>query len=84
MSNIKTAISLQEELCEQTEQVARELHISRSRLVALALKEFLQRYENQRLIEQINAAQANLGDDSEEDSWREGVRKHQQRMFGRD
>ena len=58
MANVKTAISIQQPLFEQAEALARELHISRSRLFALAVEDFMQRYENQRLLERINDAYA--------------------------
>ena len=58
MANVKTAISIQQSLFEQAEALARELHISRSRLFALAVEDFMQRYENQRLLERINDAYA--------------------------
>ena len=56
MANVKTAISIQQSLFEQAEALARELRISRSRLFALAVEDFMQRYENQRLLERINDA----------------------------
>ena len=58
MANVKTAISIQQSLFEQADALARELHISRSRLFALAVEDFMQRYENQRLLERINDAYA--------------------------
>jgi metal-responsive CopG/Arc/MetJ family transcriptional regulator len=56
MGNIKTAISIQERLFEQADALAREMNISRSRLFALALQEFIQRYQNQKLLDEINSA----------------------------
>lgn len=56
MNSIKTAISIKEPLFQRADNLARELNISRSRLFALALEEFLKRYENQKLLESINAA----------------------------
>ena len=58
MPNVKTAISLQQSLFEQAEALAREMHISRSRLFTLAVEDFIQRYGDQRLLEHINAAYA--------------------------
>jgi len=55
MSTVKTAVSLDKSLFAQVEAIAQEMQVSRSRLVALALEEFVGRRENRRLIEQINA-----------------------------
>ena len=56
MATIKTAISLQDSLFEQVEDLARDLKVSRSQLVALALEEFVHRHQNQQLLESINRA----------------------------
>jgi metal-responsive CopG/Arc/MetJ family transcriptional regulator len=66
MSNVKTAISLQEELFDQAEQIAREMNISRSRLFALALEEFITRQRNRQILEQINAAYSDGLDEGEQ------------------
>lgn len=56
MVNVRTAISLQKSLFEEAEAIARELKVSRSRLMAIALEEFIRRHQNQQLLEKINAA----------------------------
>jgi metal-responsive CopG/Arc/MetJ family transcriptional regulator len=56
MSQVKTAISIQESLFQATEAIAQELHLPRSQVVALALEQFVRRYQNKKLLEQINAA----------------------------
>ena len=56
MSVVKTAISLQAHLFQQVEKLAGDLNLSRSGLVAIALQEFIERHENKRLLEQLNAA----------------------------
>ena len=66
MANIKTAISLQKSLFERADALARELEISRSRLFVLAVEEFIQRYENQKLFEEINAAYDDVPDPEEQ------------------
>ncbi|HXV42721.1 MAG TPA: hypothetical protein VEC96_06630 [Anaerolineae bacterium] len=65
-NNIKTAISLQKSLFEQVEALAHELNVSRSRLFVLALEDFIRRYHNQQLLEQINNAYDDLPDLSEQ------------------
>jgi predicted transcriptional regulator len=54
MANIKTAISMQSSLYEKIGELARKLKIPRSRVLVLALEEFVQRQDNQLLLAQIN------------------------------
>ena len=56
MSVVKTAISMQESLFQEMEKLAAELEISRSRLLTLALEEFIERRENLNLLAALNAA----------------------------
>jgi len=56
MPNIKTAVSLHERLFRQTELLARDLKLSRSRLFAVALEEFIERHRNRDLLDKINKA----------------------------
>lgn len=65
MANVKTAISLQKSLFEQAEALASEMKISRSRLVALALEEFIRR-QNQQLMDKINASYPEPPDSQEQ------------------
>jgi len=65
MSVIRTAISLQKGLFEEMVEVATELSLSRSKLMADALKEYLERHKDQRLFDQLNAAYED--DEQEED-----------------
>ncbi len=46
MATIKTAISLQDSLFAQVNELAQKLNVSRSQVIALALEEFVQRYLN--------------------------------------
>lgn len=66
MGNIKTAISIDEPLFEQVDNLAHELNTSRSRIFALAVTEFIQRHKNQKLLEAINAAYADVPEVKEE------------------
>ncbi|MCI5188682.1 MAG: ribbon-helix-helix protein, CopG family [Candidatus Electrothrix sp. AS4_5] len=56
MSGIKTTISLDEHLFNEVKETARDLNTSRSRVIRLALLEFMERRKNQRLLEQLNKA----------------------------
>jgi metal-responsive CopG/Arc/MetJ family transcriptional regulator len=65
---MKTAISLPDELFEQAEAVARDLGMSRSRLIRTALEEFLKRRRDAATAESIRTAVDRLGSElSEED-----------------
>ena len=56
MSTIKTAISMEQQLFRQMEAVAQDMHISRSRLLSLAVQQFLKQRENEILLSQLNSA----------------------------
>ena len=66
MGNIKTAISIDEPLFEQVDNLAHELNTSRSRIFALAVTEFIQRRKNQKLLEAINDAYDDVHEVKEE------------------
>jgi len=53
---IKTAISLEENLFNQVNQLANELHVSRSKLFTLAVKDYLKKQEGKKILAQLNAA----------------------------
>jgi predicted transcriptional regulator len=80
MSNTKTAISLDDALFQKAEQVAQELSLSRSRLYSLAIEEFVERYENKRLLQQINEAVADSVDE-EDQRFLEQIRRYQGRII---
>lgn len=54
MASIKTAISIEKPVFEQINILAKNLKISRSRLFALAVEEFMQRHKNTELLETLN------------------------------
>jgi len=66
MQNVKTAISIQRSLFEQAEEVARKMKVSRSRLFALALEDYIQRAQNRELLAKINTAYADEPDPTEQ------------------
>ena len=51
---IKTAISIEDLLLQETDRAAQKLGLSRSRLVSLALKSYLRQRRNQEIVEQLN------------------------------
>lgn len=65
MPGVKTAISLDEKLFDKVNKLANELHVSRSRLFTLAVKDYLQKQENQTLLAQLNDAYADHPDEEQ-------------------
>lgn len=82
MATVKTAISLQQSLFDQVEALAREMQTSRSRLFVLAMEEFVERYQNQRLLQEINAAYEDVPQPAEQDLLRSRRRQHRQLVEG--
>ena len=58
MATVKTAISMPERLFKELEAAAEEMQLSRSKVFALAVKDFLRARENQRILEQLNRVYA--------------------------
>jgi metal-responsive CopG/Arc/MetJ family transcriptional regulator len=79
MPNVKTAISIETPLFEQLEAIAHEMRISRSRLVALALEDFIHHYQNQQLLERLNAAYDDAPD-SVEQALSQARQRHHRRL----
>ncbi|NOQ45382.1 MAG: CopG family transcriptional regulator [Desulfobulbaceae bacterium] len=55
-TNVKTAISLQEDLFKKVNILASELHVSRSKLFVMAVQDFIKKEESKNLLNQINDA----------------------------
>ena len=65
-TTVKTAISLDSELFKQAEALAGKLRVSRSRLIAMALGDYLRRQHDRNLLDRLNAAYAEpLSDDEQ-------------------
>lgn len=79
MATIKTAISLQDSLFKQVEDLARDMNVCRSQLVTLALEEFVRRHQNQQLLESINRAYES--DNQPDDLARTSARRRQHRRI---
>jgi metal-responsive CopG/Arc/MetJ family transcriptional regulator len=79
MANVKTAVSLPRRLFERVEEMSQEMKTPRSRLYARALQEFVSRHENQKLLEQTNAAYADFPDPTEE-RWLRFARRHHRHL----
>ena len=66
METIKTAISIRKSLFERAQDVARKMKVSRSRLFALALEDYIRQQENAQLLVEINAAYGDEPDPAEQ------------------
>ena len=54
MASVKTAISIQESLIRRAQELAEELNVSRSRLFAMAMEEFLSRHEAREVLKELD------------------------------
>lgn len=72
---VKTAISINETLFKKVNKLSEQLKVSRSCLVVMALEDFVKRYENQLLLEQLNQVydKSALADDEQV---LPGIRRH--------
>jgi metal-responsive CopG/Arc/MetJ family transcriptional regulator len=79
MRSIRTHILIPNDLFEQADKLAREMKISRSRLFAIAMEEYIQRRRNRELLEQINAAYSDEAD-AEEEALRRFIKREHRRL----
>jgi metal-responsive CopG/Arc/MetJ family transcriptional regulator len=56
---IKTSVSLPDDLFRQAEATAKKLRVSRSRLYAQAIAEFLERWSSERVTEKLTKVYSN-------------------------
>lgn len=54
MHTMKTAISVDDQLMIAADRAAREIGVSRSRLFSLALKDYLRKRQQDKIVEQLN------------------------------
>ena len=79
---VKTAISMDSALFEQAETMAERLKVSRSRLVGLALGEFIRRHHTRAMLDQLNAAYADASPDETAAAARQRRASHRRRVEG--
>ena len=79
MANVKTAISLGKELFGRVNDLAGELHVSRSQIFSLAVEEYIRKHENRTLLEQINQAYDDFPDSTERQV-QKGMHQHHQSL----
>lgn len=65
MATVKTAISIPEDLFADLEIASKEMKLSRSRVFALAVEQFLRERENRRMLEKLNEVYGEEPDDEE-------------------
>lgn len=82
MQAIKTAISIDKNLFDQAENIARAMKVSRSRLFVIALQDFIEHRKNREMLAQINAAYSDEPDASEETLRRKTRRQHRRLVEG--
>jgi metal-responsive CopG/Arc/MetJ family transcriptional regulator len=56
---MKTAISLDDDLLREADETARQMGLSRSRLLALALRDYLVHRRREKVLAQLNEVYAN-------------------------
>lgn len=79
LAQVKTGVSLDAELFESAELLARELQLSRSGLYARALRAFIEQQRSQDLLDGLNAAYGGPPDPEDEALLR-GVRRTMRRV----
>jgi metal-responsive CopG/Arc/MetJ family transcriptional regulator len=70
MPGVKTAISIDEDLFDEIEQLAIQLNFSRSKIFAIAAREFVERCKNKAILEKLNQVY------QEEDEQEEALTDH--------
>jgi metal-responsive CopG/Arc/MetJ family transcriptional regulator len=82
MATVETAISIQESLFEQVNDLAEKLQIPRSQLFTLAVEEFIERHENRSIIQALNEVYGDEADPDEQ-ALQEGMRRKQKQLVER-
>ena len=82
MATVKTAISIQEKLFEEINHLAKEMQMPRSKLIALAVEEFINRRENRRIWAALNEVYADAPDSGDEALHKDMQRKHRRLVEG--
>lgn len=77
---VKTAISLDDNLFAQVEDLVQELEMSRSRVIALAIQEFIRRREQQKTLEKLNEVYKD-GPTEEEQAAKRAMKQYHQRQI---
>ena len=65
-ASVKTAISMQQNLFNEVNELASELKVSRSKLFVLAIEDYIKKNESKKMLSQINSAFSDFPDKEEE------------------
>jgi metal-responsive CopG/Arc/MetJ family transcriptional regulator len=84
MAVIKTAISIDKDVFAQVDEAAREMRVSRSRVFALALEDFLKRRRNRLIEEQMDRALAEIFETTEDQKAQAAMKVKQRRIAERE
>ena len=82
MQAIKTAISIEKNLFDQADNIARTMKVSRSRLFVIALQDFIEHQKNKEMLAQIDAAYADEPDMTEQTLRRKSRSQHRRIVEG--
>ena len=82
MQAIKTAISIEKNLFDQADRIARTMKVSRSKLFVIALQDFIEHQKNREMLAQINAAYDDEPDATEQILRKKVRRQHRRSMEG--
>ena len=82
MLAIKTAISIEKNLFDQAENIARTMKVSRSRLFVIALQDFIEHQKNKDMLAKINAAYSDEPDETEQTLRRKSRQQHRRIVEG--
>ncbi len=72
---MKTAISIPDDLFKRVENFAAELHLSRSQVFTDAVREYIERRRNEKILDAINRGYSDV-ETEEEKRLREESKKH--------
>lgn len=71
---MKTAISIDDNLLHKADQTARRMGLSRSRLFALAVGDFLQRQEKEQMLHRLNEVYGEHTEQGSEERLLKGIK----------
>jgi metal-responsive CopG/Arc/MetJ family transcriptional regulator len=83
MLAIKTAISIEKNLFDQAELIARAMKVSRSKLFVIAMQDFIEHRNNKEMLARINAAYSDEPDATEETLRRNSRKQHRRIVEGK-
>jgi predicted transcriptional regulator len=82
MGLVRTVLSLDERLLARADRWAAKLNVPRSRVVARALEQFLDRHDAQSLLEEINIARDD-GLEPSQTQWLKAMAARQRKLAGK-